>query len=259
MEENTTVVPAEPTPAPETPAPPEQAPAPSVPAEPTPAEPTEPTEPESRAEKRIKQLVAKVHAAERKAAYYEGVASQGTKAAPTVPPQTAPDPDQFDSYDDFLVAKAKHEIKAEWAAAQETAKAQSAEQTFVERINKAAEKDPEIQEIVNDKTLPISNPMALAIKGSEFAPEVLKYLSRNRDVASGIYQMTPYAAAREIGKIEQKLASQPKPEPPRKVSQAPEPIKPVNPTGSPSVDLDKLPMDEYVKRRNQEQYGNKRR
>jgi hypothetical protein len=245
VEENTIVVPAE-----STPAEPEVV-APAT--EEVPAETPEKVEPESRAEKRIKQLVAKQREAEREADYWRGKASQvEVKAQPT---QTqAPTVDQFESYDDFLVAKAKHEIKAEQAVQEQKKTVETFEAAFTNRINKVAETEPEIFEIINDRTLPISNPMAYVIKESESAPEIIKYLSRNREESFRISRMNPIAAAREIGKIEFKISNQPKPEPIKKVSQAPEPIKPVESKGTQSVDLDKLPMDEYVKRRNQEQY-----
>ena len=258
MEENTIVVPAESTPAPVEPVVAE------TPAEPTPTEPVAPTEPaepqETRAEKRIKQLVAKQREAERQAEYWRGVASQGKQAPTQTATGTTPAPtvDQFEAYDDYLVAKAKHEIKIEQAANDQQARISSASAAFTERINKAAEKEPEILEIVNDPTLPVSTVMSLVIKESEAAPEILKYLSEHREEAMKITRMTPGTAAREIGKIEYKLLNQPKPEI-KKVSQAPEPIKPVESKGAQAIDIEKLSMDEYVKRRNQEQFGAKRR
>jgi hypothetical protein len=257
VEENTIVGQAESTPAVETP----EVVAPAT--EEVTAETTEKMEPESRAEKRIKQLVAKQREAEREAEYWRGRAESQVRPEPTQQSTTAaPEVYQFEQYDDYLVAKAKHEIRHEIRAEQEQrenkSKVETFEQTFNTRINKAAETEPEILEIVNDRTLPISNPMAMVIKESESAPEIIKYLSRNREESFKISRMNPIAAAREIGKIEYKISNQPKPEPIKKVSQAPEPIKPIESKGGQSVDLDKLPMDEYVKRRNQEQYGRRR-
>ena len=257
MEENTIAVPAE-----SAPAPVPEAPVPEAPVETeVPAEQSEEGKPESRAEKRIKQLVAKQREAEREADYWRGKASQAEvpQAQPAPQGQTpAPTADQFEAYDDFLVAKAKYEIKAEQTAQEWKAKVDAYESNFTSRINKAAENEPDILEIVNDRTLPISQTMAVAIKESEVAPDILKYLSRNREESRKIAMMNPIAATRAIGSIEYRLSNLPKPEPVKKISQAPEPIKPVESKGSQSVDLDKLPMDEYVKRRNSEQYGKRR-
>jgi hypothetical protein len=247
VEENTTVVNAEPTPATEAPKEPVAEPTAPVTPEPEPQEPKE-----SRASKRIGQLVA-----ERE--YLKGVISQIQKEpAPVITDIKTPTVDQFESYDDFLVAKAKYEIRADQIANEQRTKLDAFNATFTERINRAAEKDPEILEIVNDRTLPISVAMSYVIKESDSAPELLKYLADHRDESFKLSRMTPGAAAREIGKIEYRLSNQPKPEI-KKVSQAPEPIKPVEPKGPQSVELDKIAMDDFVKRRNQEQFGTKRR
>ena len=247
--EDTQVVQAEPTPA-VVEEPPKEEPKIETPP------PEEPEKPESRAEKRIKQLVAKQREAERDAEYWRGVA-QGQK--PPVVPQApnVPKPEDFESYDDFIVAKAEHNYSVKQAQQKERETYESLNATFNERINKAAENDPEILEIVNDKTLPVSAPMAMSIKESDAAPEILKYLSEHRDESLKLSRMSPIAAAREIGKIEYKLTNVPKVET-KKVSQAPEPIKPVEPKGPQVVDIEKISMDEYVKKRNVEQYGKRR-
>jgi hypothetical protein len=214
-------------------------------------------ETESRAEKRINKLVAEREAAKREAEYWRGVSSQA-KPAPAPTEIKPPTVDQFENYDDFLVAKAKHAISLETAVNTQKANQEAFNARFNERINKAAEKDPDILEIVKDNSLPISIPMAFVIKESESAPEILKYLSEHRDESFKIARMNPAAAAREIGKIEYKLSNQPKPEI-KKVSLAPEPITPLEAKGPQVVELDKVPMDEFVKRRNQEQGLVKRR
>ena len=119
----------------------------------------------------------------------------------------------------------------------------------------AAENDPELPEIENDATLPVSLPMALAIKESEAAPSILRYLSAHRDDAARISRMIPIAAVREIGKIEAAATSSPRPQT-RTVSQAPAPVHPVGGTkGSVDMDDERLPIDEFVRRRNEAQYG----
>ena len=249
MNENTIVEQAESTPAPVT----EEVKT-EVPVEA--AEAPEKVEPESRAEKRIQQLVAKRKEAERETEFWREQASKTVEQV-AKPSTTAPTIDQFEQYDDYLVAKAKYEFRAEQQQQDSKQRIEVFNETFQTRINQAAQKDPDILDIVNDRSLPISQPMAVVIKESEQAPDVLRYLSNNRDESRRIAQMNPIAAAREIGKIEYKLSNQPKTEI-KKVSQAPEPIKPVESKGAQSVELDKLPMDEYVKRRNQEQYGKRR-
>lgn len=222
---------------------------------------------ETRAEKRIKQLVAKQKDAETDAAYWRGVA-EGRNATPGAAPapagDTPPTPEQFDSYDDYLYADFKHRMKREQA--QETVVKTQAEahQRFMEKVNQEAESEPEILEIMNDRTfLPLNNPMstmiANAIKETEIPTQVMRHLHTNRADLQRLYNMNPFAAAREIGKIEQRLINLNKPEPVRKVSQAPEPLKTLQPQGSQNVDIEKISIEDFVKKRNAEQFGHQRR
>jgi len=225
---------------------------------------------ESRAEKRIRQLVAKQRDAERDAEYWRGVAegrAAGQPATPAMPGADAggpsgptPTPEQFESYDDFLYAEFKHRASKEAAITRQTQAQAEVHQKFMEKVNQEAEADPEILDILRDaRFLPNSNPMsgviASAIKESDVSPQIMRHLHKNQGELQKLYQMTPVAAAREIGKLEQRLLSLNKPEPVRKVSQAPEPIKTLEPKGSQLPDMEKIPMDDFVKKRNTEQFG----
>jgi hypothetical protein len=99
--------------------------------------------------------------------------------------------------------------------------------------------------------------MAAVIKDSDIAPDILIYLEEHRDEALKMRNMPPVRAAREIGKLEYKLSSQPKPTI-QKVSQAPAPITPVTPSGPQVADLEKVSMDDFVKKRNGEQFAKRR-
>ncbi len=207
--------------------------------------------------------------AEREAAYWRGVAEAGGKkpevpaatpadpyAAPPVRPPLEPfegDIARFEEADRrWVINQAKYEMAQEFrtatqAEARRTAQ-QTAEQQFQARIATAAEEDPQILDILNDPTLPLSEAMAPTIKESEAAPQLLRWLSQNRKEAFRIAQLNPLAAARELGKIEAQLALVPKPEPPRQVSAAPEPIRIVSPVSSATIDEDNLSMAEYHRR-----------
>jgi hypothetical protein len=58
-----------------------------------------------------------------------------------------------------------------------------------------------------------------------------------------------------MGMVEAKIGFAPVVEPPKRVSSAPEPVKAVATTSSAVVDEDTLPMEEYHKRRTQQNYG----
>jgi hypothetical protein len=234
------------------------------------------------AEKRIRELVAKQRASEREAEYYRGLA----EGRVSKPPDAAPAPlkiedylpteqefttvgltaENFEkmgrSYDDLLMAKSAFAIEKRNAVltrrADEDRVRESVartQQTFMERINKAAETDPGILEIMEDRTLPVSQTMAEIIRESEVAPKILRHLSVNRAEGLRIAQLSPLAAARELGRIEAKIMAAPAPAPPNRVSQAPEPIRPLTPSGVTEIDLDKVPIDDFMKKRNAQQYG----
>ena len=96
--------------------------------------------------------------------------------------------------------------------------------------------------------------MATVIKSSENPAELLRYLDKHRVEAAQMKVMPPELGAAAMGKLLARLENAPPPEPPKRVSQAPEPIRTVKAKGSGQIDEDKLPMDEWVKRRNQKQF-----
>jgi hypothetical protein len=77
--------------------------------------------------------------------------------------------------------------------------------------------------------------MAETIQSSDIGPELAYYLGSNPKDAERISRMTPLGQAKEIGKIEAKLAAEP---PVRRTTSAPAPISPVTArsAGSPSHD-----------------------
>lgn len=215
----------------------------------------------------VKELIAqrkKRQEAERELAYYKGLA-EGRQAhpepmkAPEVPQPIAPPRlDEFQTYEEFeaanrqyVVQLAKQELVKEFEEKQAAKSEQEQAQAFQERITAAAAEDPRVAEIMRDPTLPVSTPMAEVIKASDVAPALLKYLDSHRADAQRIARMPTVLAARELGAIEATIKSTPPPPPPKRVSQAPAPVKTVEPTGAAVVDEAALPMDEWVKRRNE--------
>jgi hypothetical protein len=66
--------------------------------------------------------------------------------------------------------------------------------------------------------------MAQTIQASEIGPDVAYFLGSNPKEADRISRLAPLLQAREIGKLEAKIASDP---PVKKVSSAPAPITPI--------------------------------
>lgn len=249
------------------------------------AEPTaEPASPEAGLKAALKAERQKRQELAEQLAYFKGKAD-ATSTPTTVPaPATSTEPqapvrpvkpqaDQFSEWSEFEAAEARyeadlekyHEEHTKFVVDQEiTARAgkvrqqeaqQRAVQSFKERLDKAAETDPELLNIVANYHIPASpyhvpmnDAMVDVITESEVGPEMIRALANDTKLAARIAGMTPLAAAREMGKIEAKLAT-PAPPPPR-VSQAPEPVTTITPVGAvKEFDPETAPMDEYYRTR----------
>jgi hypothetical protein len=244
----------------------------AVVADPAPAPVTEDQDPSDESQptkpsKVVSELIAqrkKRQDAEREAAYWKGVAEgrgkpdspSSVETPPSTATPTAPKLDQFETYEQYEVAKdeyllqtAEHRAMQRMQAAQAAQTVQTVEQTFQKRIDAAVAEDPTLVDVLRDPTLPISVHMIPVLKESENAPKLLRWLDQNREEARRIATLPPLQAARAMGMVEAKISFAPVVEPPKRVSSAPEPVKAVATTSSAVVDEDTLPMEEYHKRR----------
>ncbi len=102
-------------------------------------------------------------------------------------------------------------------------------EAYQEREDTAREKYDDFEQVAYNPKLPITDPMAATIRESEIGPELLYHLGQNPAEAKRIAQLSPLSQAREIGKLETKLASNP---PAKRTSSAPAPIAPLNGRGT---------------------------
>jgi hypothetical protein len=154
---------------------------------------------------------------------------QVMKAAPTA------SVDQFESPEAYAEALAYQKAE-ELLAKRESAKQQSAVlESYHDREEEARSKYDDFEQVAYNPKLPITNVMAETIQSSDIGPELAYYLGSNPKEADRISRMTPLVQAKEIGKIEAKLASDP---PVKRTTSAPAPISPVTArsTGSPTYD-----------------------
>jgi len=154
---------------------------------------------------------------------------QVMKAAPTA------SVDQFESPEAYAEALAYQKAE-ELIAKRESAKQQSAVlESYHDREEEARSKYDDFEQVAYNPKLPITNVMAETIQSSDIGPELAYYLGSNPKEADRISRMTPLVQAKEIGKIEAKLASDP---PVKRTTSAPAPISPVTArsTGSPAYD-----------------------
>jgi hypothetical protein len=162
---------------------------------------------------------------------------QQQRAAETqiVKAPSAASADQFESPEAYAEALAYQKAE-ELLAKREAAKQQSQVlESYQEREEAARDKYDDFEQVAYNPKLPITDVMAETIQSSDIGPELAYYLGSNPKDAERISRMSPLAQAKEIGKIEAKLASDP---PVKRTTSAPAPISPVTArsSGAPAYD-----------------------
>ena len=143
--------------------------------------------------------------------------------------------DQFESPEAYAEALAYQKAE-ELIAKREAAKQQSQVlESYHDLEEVARDKYDDFEQVAYNPKLPITNVMAETIQSSDIGPELAYYLGSNPKDAERISRMAPLAQAKEIGKIEAKLAAEP---PVKRTTSAPMPISPVTAraSGSPAID-----------------------
>jgi hypothetical protein len=143
--------------------------------------------------------------------------------------------EQFASPEEYadLLAERKAE---ELLARREQARAQSEIiESYHDKEEDARNKYDDFEQVAYNPKLPITNEMAQTIQSSEVGPDMAYYLGSNPKEAERISRLSPLQQAKELGKIEAKLADNPVV---KKTSSAPAPIAPITArsSGSPATD-----------------------
>lgn len=150
-------------------------------------------------------------------------------------PMDAPNPDYFDTAEAY--AEALAERKAQEIVQQREYQRQQADvlEAYHEREEDARAKYDDFEQVAYNPRLPISEAMAQTIQASDIGPEIAYYLGSNPKEADRIFRMPALMQAKEIGKIESKIATNP---PVAKSTSAPPPITPVTSrsSGNPTYD-----------------------
>jgi len=143
--------------------------------------------------------------------------------------------DQFETPEAYAEALALQRAE-ELVAKRDAARQQSQIlESYHEREEEARGKYEDFEQVAYNPKLPITDVMAETIRSSDVGPELAYYLGSNPKDAERISRMSPLGQAKEIGKIEAKLAADP---PVKRTTSAPAPISPVTArsTGSPAFD-----------------------
>jgi hypothetical protein len=150
------------------------------------------------------------------------------------PPPVAvdvPPADQFDSVDAYAEAKAIKLIEQREQHRQQT----EILEAYHEREEEARTKYDDFEQVAYNPTLKITTVMAQAIQASDAGPDVAYYLGSNPKETDRISRLSPILQAKEIGRIEAKIAND---VPVKRTTSAPAPISPVTArtSGNPSYD-----------------------
>jgi len=150
-------------------------------------------------------------------------------------PVVVPPIEQFETVDAYADALALQ--KAEKLLIERDTKKQQSDilEAYHEKEEDARTKYDDFEQVAYNPSIRITPMMAEAIQSSEAGPDVAYYLGANPKEAERISRLTPISQAKEIGKLEAKLVSDP---PVKRTSSAPAPISPVTAksSGSPAYD-----------------------
>ena len=218
----------------ETPAP-EQAPTAEPVAEETQAPEDQPTEQQTKTftQEELDAIVGKRLAREQRK--WEREQARKAQSAPIASPAELPAPEEFNSVDEYAEALAAR--KAEELLAKREADRQRMEmlEAYQDREEEARNKYDDFEQVAYNPNLRITNVMAETIQASDIGPDVAYYLGANPKEADRISRLTPFLQAKEIGKIEAKLSSEPVL---KKTTSAPPPISPVKGSGGAAPVMD---------------------
>ena len=154
---------------------------------------------------------------------------------PVKAPVELPPADQFESVEAYADALAAR--KAEELIQKREASARQAEMldAYHDREEEARSKYDDFEQVAYNPNLPITNVMAETIQASDIGPDLAYYLGANPKEADRISRLSPFLQAKEIGRLEAKLVTEPMT---KQVSKAPEPISPVKPRGATTPVID---------------------
>jgi hypothetical protein len=155
------------------------------------------------------------------------------RRAPTINP---PDVNDFDNAQAYAEALAERKAQ-ELVARRDSAKQQAALlDVYHEKEEDARSRYDDFEQVAYNPNLPVTDVMAQTIQASDNGPDVIYWLGSNPKEAGRISALPPILQAREIGRIEAKLAASP---PVKKTSNAPAPIAPIassRSSGTPAYD-----------------------
>jgi len=183
---------------------------------------------------------------------------QERRVAETPLPSEAPSLDNYESNDAYVEALAEHKAQELIRKREEERYRSEVIDAYHNREEEARDKYDDFEAVAYNPNLRITDVMAETIQSSDIGPDVAYYLGSNPKEAERISKLSPIMQAKEIGKIEVKLSSEPVT---KKTSNAPAPIAPVTArtSGSPSYDttdprsIKNMSTSEWIERERERQ------
>lgn len=198
--------------------------------------------------KRIDELVKLREEARRDAEYWRKLALEkleaGKKENAADAGDSKPDASKFKTYDEYVEALTDWKLQEKTRAEAEARRIDEEGRLLAGRIAKAEERYPDFRAVALNPDVPISPAMYSALVESEAGADIAYWLGKNPNEAGRIAALSPIAAVKEIGRLEQRLTGQNAGV--RRVSQAPAPVRTVSGGGG---EVEKAPaemsMEEY--------------
>ena len=143
--------------------------------------------------------------------------------------------EQFASTEEYAEALAFQKAEQLLAQREQQKEQSKVIEAYHDREEEARTKYDDFEQVAYNPNLPITTEMAQAIQYSDIGPDLAYHLGANPKEAERISRLPPLLQAKEIGRIEAKLAADP---PTKKTTSAPTPISPITArsTGSPAYD-----------------------
>lgn len=156
--------------------------------------------------------------------------AEKAKVVPVEPPNI----ESFEDNEAYIEALAEHKAAQKLAEREASKQRSEVMESYQDKVEAAQEKYADFDQVAQNPNLPVTQIMAEAITNSDIGPDILYHLGMNPKEAARISALSPVLQAKEIGRVEAKLAESP---PTKKTSNAPPPITPVTPKGgTPSYD-----------------------
>jgi hypothetical protein len=144
-------------------------------------------------------------------------------------------PEQFTTTEEYVEAlttsKAQQIVQQQQFAKQQ----QELLGNYHEKEEDARGRYEDFEQVAYNPKLPITDVMAQTIQAADNGPDIAYYLGTNPKEADRIARLTPILQAKEIGRLEAKVASEPAT---KRTSSAPAPISPVTARGGHSGSFD---------------------